>query len=411
MSSLILRLLVTAAGVALPSLLAEVALPGVHEELWVRAVSDGPGSAYLSIGALGLDGVLLSFVLVELTALIVPRWRALRRGPGRLALMRATFAFAAVLVVLQALYLSWATRSFGWGFVEPGLGPLVLDAVALLGGTLLLLAGARAVSRWGAGHGLSVVVVLGALPGWLERAWVSDGTGDPEAIARTLVLATIATAFLVGREVREERVPIAGLLPLLLPGWAMQMVGFATMFLPLALPGWVYASPPWVTVAFLVLLTLVPGWLARRDRSLAALRRRGPAIALSAACLFAIVEADRALDWEVSLLASGGGIAFFVMAVTVALDVLREAGLHARSELVAILAFSDVAVADRVGARLSEADIPFVMRGVGHRTLLRFFGPWVPVRLLVPVERAAEARRIARSEERREDYEEIASAF
>jgi len=413
MFSVIVRLLVTALAIALPSLLSGVALPGVFEELWSIAGADGlgPRQVHLSAGALGIDGVLLAFVLVELTALVVPRWRALRHGAGRLALMRATFMLAAALMLLQALYVAWALRSWGWDLVAPGWGPLLLDAAALCGGSLALLAGARAVSRWGAGHGLSVVVVLGALPGWLERAWATDRGNDPEAVARTLILATVGAVFLVGRSVRGERVPVAGLVPLLLPGWATQLVGLATIVVPLGTLSWMFATPSWLILVVVLGAMVLLDWLAHRDRGLHALRQRGPGLALSAALLVLVMEADRSLDWEVSLVAAGGGIAFFVLAVTVALDVLREAGLHARAELVPILAFSDIAVVDRVGARLAEADIAFVMRGVGHRTLLRFFGPWVPVRLMVPVDQAADALRIARSEERREDYEEIASAF
>lgn len=407
----VVRVLVTAVGIALPTLLAGVPLPGVYQELWELAGPDGPRRVHVSIAALGIDAVLLAFVLIELTALIVPRWRALRHGPGRLALMRATFALAAALLVLQAIYASWALRSWGWDLVEAGWGPLLVDAAALLGGSVALLLGARAVSRWGVGHGLSVVVVLGALPAWLDRAWAIDSGRDPEAVARTLVLATIGAVFLVGRRARRERVPVAGLVPLLLPGWVLQVVTLAAIFVPLGSLSWVFSTPPWVTFAVALALMVGLDWLGHRDRSFGALGQRGPALALSAAMLGVIVEADRALDWEVSLFAAGGGVAFFVLAVTVALDVLREAGLHARAELVPILAFSDIDVVDRVGERLAEAEIPFVMRGVGHRTLLRLFGPWVPVRLLVPVELAAEARRIARSEERREDYEEIANAF
>jgi len=373
------------------------------------ASATGLTSAHTSIVGNGLDGVLLAFVLVEITALALPRWRPLRHGRGRVQLMRATFIVAAALVVAQAMLSAWALRTFGWELIEPGLGPLLIDALALTLGTLALLVGARIVSRWGTGHGLSVVAVLGALPAWLARAEMTTATGDdPEALVRTLVFATMATVAILGREVRGERLPVAGLVPLLAPGWVMQLVSFASIFVVLDL-SWLFAPSLWTVVTVAMTLTIGLAWL--QQPGFASLRARGAAIALSAALPGLIVAGDRALGFDVSFFGAGAGLAFFVIAVACTMDVLREAGLRTRTRLVPILVFSDLAVADRVGRRLAEADIAHVMRAVGHRTLLRFFGPWVPVKLLVDRDRADEASRLAYAEANREAHEEITRFF
>ncbi len=46
---------------------------------------------------------------------------------------------------------------------------------------------------------------------------------------------------------------------------------------------------------------------------------------------------------------------------------------------------------------LTDASIPAFPRGLHHRTLLQFFGPYVPVTLLVPAAQATEAERIVRA--------------
>lgn len=417
------RMLVTAAGVALPTLLAQVVLPGAQG----AALPDDAGfvAQQTSIVGNGLDGVLLAFVLVELAALSFPRWRRLRQGVGRVHLLRATFVVATMVVIAQAMFNAWALRGYGWALFEPGFGPLLIDAGALVAGTGLLLVGARAVSRWGSGHGLSVVAVLGALPGWLVRADAATTGDDAELLVRTLLFVTIATVALLGREVRGERLPVVGLLPLLVPAWAMQVVAFVGLVTTFDLGalgalGWMFRPTLWTVVTVVLLLTFLPALLrsraARGATSSSQIRgilglSLGRGSAVSGAIAVAIVLADQSLGFDLSFFAAGSGIAYFVVALACVMDVLREAALRSRVQLVPVLVLTDLAMVDRVGERLAREDISHVMRGVGHRTLLRFFGPWVPVKLLVDRERAEEATRLARTEANREAYAEITRFF
>jgi hypothetical protein len=52
---------------------------------------------------------------------------------------------------------------------------------------------------------------------------------------------------------------------------------------------------------------------------------------------------------------------------------------------------------DPIVRALADAGIPAWARGVHHRTLLQFFGPYVPVGIVVPAERAEEANRTLRA--------------
>lgn len=405
-----LRILITAAGVALPSLLWLVPLPG-----WESPEAGAPvwfETMTLSVGALGLAAVLAAFVLVELVAAAVPRWRHLRHGQGRVQLLRVVFVVGAVLVLFQALYLSWVLRSFDFRLFRPGLGPILLDALVLIAGVVVLLLGARAVTRWGHGHGLSVVAVLGLCPPWFEASSAMTAGEDPETFARTLVIVAIGTIVLVGRPVRGERLPVVGLLPLLIPAFFVQLIVIPTLFVPIAALDWLYHAPYAVVLLVVGGLALGLPWLGARAPRWHEIRERAPAVLGSAAMVLAIVVGNRGMGWDTSFTgAAAYGLAFFVVAVTCVQDVLREMALGWRVELVPVLAFSDIVVVDRVSARLADADIAHVMRAVGHRTLLRIFGPWVPVKLLVERERAEEALRLARMEANRETYAEIAEAF
>lgn len=408
------RLFITVAAAALPSLLARLRLPGLEDP-------EATGAA-VSVGALGLDMVLCAFVVVELATWIVPAWRGARRdrvGPAataaRVARLRATMVLGVVLVLAHALYVAWSLRA--WGTATPGVGALVGDMAALVGGTAALLLAARVVSRRGIGHGLSVVVVLGALPAWLDGvALASSLSHDREMLARTLVLTALAAAVVIGREVRGHCLPTAGLLPLLLPTWLMHAWLMAGVFLALPLDhdlGAALYAPS--TAAMLTVTTLLTIALSRRLPTGSSPRARWaallPAVGGSALVPPAILGGDRALSLDVSWAAMGAGLATFVLAVAVAIDVLRELAIRARTPLVAVLAFDRPEVAARVGRALAAADIAHVMRGHAHRTLLRVFGPWVPMRLLVERERADEAARIARAEANREAYEELARNF
>ena len=402
----LVRLVVTLAAAALPTLLQRVPLPGFE------ALGEFDVMPAFSLGGLGLDAVLLAFVLVEIAALAVPRWRELR-WRGRVQLLRVTFVLAAALVLVQALLVVWLMR--GSEFFTPGVGPMLLDAVVLIAGVAILLGASRVVTRWGTGHGLSVVAVLGLVPRWFERADVGSASGDEEAGIRTLVFAALGALVLVGREVRGVRLPIAGLVPLLLPAWLLQGVVLVQLVIGVDLEPMFGGSVLMVaTVAAFVTIAIV-GLQVRTSRERAPpmqmLRALGPAIVLSIVATSAIALGDGALDLGTGLVGANAGLAFFVMAVVVLMDVLREASLRMHVRLVPVLAFDDVAAADRAGARLAKEDIAFVLRGVGHRTLLRFFGPWVPVRLFVETSRAEEAAAIARAEAQRDAHDDITRFF
>lgn len=406
------RVAMTALGVATPSLLAAVHLPidASFAGEWLDYDTGSSLDAALNPGALGLDAVLLAFVLVELVALAVPRWRRHRVGPGRVHLARATMAVGAVLVLAQAAIVAWGAS---W-FHGAGLATTIIHMLALVVGVLVTLAVARAVTRFGLGHGLSVVGVLGALPAWLAHLPPRLPSDDQESTARTLILVAVAAVVLVGRPLRGVRLPVAGLVPIFFIAWLLQGLLLAASFLPALAGSWLapLLAPSFGAFAGLVGITALGwAWLFAEDRSRAAAWTTWPALVVSVALVVGVVWADQQLGWLVSPVYANLQTAFFFVAVTVAVDVVRELGARWDGPLTLIETLDSVPVADRVGQRLADADIAFVMRGLGHRTLLRVFGPWVPIRLFVATENAAEALSLVRQELGRGDREALARVF
>ena len=79
-------------------------------------------------------------------------------------------------------------------------------------------------------------------------------------------------------------------------------------------------------------------------------------------------------------------------AAAVAMDVAGELRLEmTEGKLVAVRRIQKPDHADDLIESLREAGIPAVGQGAFHRTLLQFFGPFIPVDILVPAARATQA--------------------
>jgi len=410
--ALLERLVVTALGVATPTLLSKVhiSLGDLALDELLPLDSRVTFETVMSPGALALDAVLIAFVLVELAALAVPGWRRHRVGSGRVHLARATMVVGAVLVLAHAALTAWGA-SFVYG---GGLGHILVHMGVLVAGVVAMLVVARAVTRFGLGHGLSVVAVLGALPWWLEHLPERMPGDDQEGTARTLILVAVLAVVVVGRPLRGVRLPLAGLVPVLFVAWFFQVLLLVATLVPGFAGSWLspLLTPSAGVLAGIVGVTALGwAWLFAEDRSLRAWAVTWPALAVSVALVLVVGWADQQLGWLPSAFMANSQTAYFFIAVTVAVDVVRELGARWDGPLTLIETLDSVPVADRVGAKLAEADIGFVMRGLGHRTLLRVFGPWVPIRLFVSSDAADEALALVREELGREDREALAREF
>lgn len=423
---LLVTLLIPALYLAAQQLLL---VPGLHRAALVqlyRATSDAhaPGAwldrtPYSALG-LGLAPVLAAFVTVECLALLVPAWRRLRSGTPaqRRSLQRSaialTFAFALVQAWFLALYFTAGQPRFLHLF-EDSLTTRVLITATLIGGLAVTLLLAALLDRFGLGNGFSILLLTPLIPAALKLgAFVRLHEARDLLWLAVALLAVIAgTRWILQAHRRAAtpgpsviRPPTSGLVPI--TAGASLLALYASWSPPdLLAPGrpLYYVVLAALTIGGAVILTrlyLPPAKLAASWRRLATAQPSPPpdaelAQSLSSALvrtLVFLVALGAVLPWLMTAKHGAPPLDLFLVALAtaVALDLLAEwRARRAHGELVAVWPLHQVALLELALASLAAADIPVHPRAAHHRALLWFFGPYVPIELMVPAARAAEA--------------------
>ena len=391
---------------ALPWLLARVPLPGARE-----LVPEGRLASFeaVSLAALGITPWVTAFGLVELVALAVPRWRSLR-FEGRQKLVVASMVLGLALAVVQALGVAWWLRSTGARY---GLEVALVTTAALLVGVSALLVVAVALgSRYGLANGFSVLL------GSASAIGVADAVGELRLVASShewsdgAFLAALglfaAAVALTGRALRPRHgvpLPACGGVPLadasILLGLPQHLAGLGIVA-PLAF-AWFPGTERWelARAALLVGLGMAYSRAFNLPARVAAFTGRG----VQAAARDLRRASWLSIGWMLGL----AGLAWAAARTSVALpildlavvtaigwDLVREWGFRRRfpGAVTAVSLQRSYAV-DPVLADLQAAGIAACPRARSHRARLQFFGPFVPVAVLVPADRAVEARELA----------------
>ena len=448
--SLLLRLAVTLLAPALVLAGERIALPGVDLALLTDRLPPDLqrfDPANTSVLALGVMPFVNACLLVELVALVVPRWSALRHGGpgGRAKLARASALLGIVLAAFQ-----------GWGVAKmleatefmtrAGLLPELLVTATLIAGACCLLLLAQLIDRWGLVGGLALLTAVPPAIAAVHQA--AHALFDPEPAPTKVLAATIGGAALAAiatiamfrldraaparqasdigeRPYREpadvpratvERVPIpaSGVVPLSIASALLMLPAtLANVGLPLEgvaatlnrgdtifLAGYVV-----LIAASAVGLAYLFNWPARvaalwshlggrrtQDQIEASVRSRmGGAVIRTVAFLLALVAIGE-------LTGRFGGVRLaptvIALATALVLDAVTEwRQRRAMTDLVPIWPEHRPYAIDVARAALAEAGIAMHARGEHQRALLQFYGPYVPVELHVPskdAERASE---------------------
>lgn len=388
-----------------------------------RDLSSGRSSLFnlpeqsLTLGALGLTPWVAAFVVVELFALVVPAWRRLRdSGPaGRARLLKPTLALGLGLTAVQATLLSNQLMGLHELSGLAHLDQQLWIRAALIAGSLVSLALALLVSRFGMGNGFSVFFGVHALF-WL----LQDGLGillelengiiqrHDVLLTGVLVAAAVALALkLVGLSPGSPGDglprPLAGSVPLSL-----------SLFW-LLLPGTPFAVDQWEVLGvdnsslvyvvgdllFVAALTVALGWLLYRpervQRAQEALgvcggdARRALARGLVPALGFSLGVA--AVMHATMLVGVAFDALLLVVLLSIGRDLIGEARFRAEEGALAVAwPIQRLYLVEGALAVLERADIPAYPRGLHHRLLGQVFSPWVPVELLVPAADLERAR-------------------
>jgi len=399
-----------------PFLLPYFRLPGLNFE----GLHEGVATYWHSPFALGVQPFLIAFFLVELAALTLPRWRPLRVGgpAGRARLVSAVWKLAYFFCFLQAffsvLYLQRA------GFM--GLSPWTrLSAIlSLVAGTSLLVLLTQLVQRNGVGGGFSVLCAALLTPELMHAAsslQVLGATWPQEtrrAIAALVVVACASLCILRWRPRDANgvswptRIPACGLVPLI---ESTAILGFVV-----TLDSYLRSSPPRPAssvmvgnMALVVLSCFVLGVLFNRPHKVAAVSGEAGRASGSLTAVRGIV--GRAVGYSAAFVIGLRLIEFWIgktlpetadtsltnvvpliVVSAVALDIVEEVRAIVRHGVhVAVWPEHRVYAVDQAIRVLERAGIPAFPRSVHHRTLWHFGAPYIPIEIMVPIARAAEA--------------------
>lgn len=389
---------------------AQLPLPGINSVLL-----NPPGSKLPPLHAtmLGILPVLSAFVFIELIALASPALRWRRHDPrGRIGLSKAVAATALATALIQGWFIAHSLDALHQAFGIPlSLLSQLSVTASLACGTVLLAVVAGAINEHGLGNGYGVLGASSALIGVGQLAL--DGQLGLEQVPDCLMLA--ATAALTWAALRWRvasrqdavplHIPTSGVTPLLQSEGILLVLGLLNGFggrsealaegtRRLA----TMQQAPWGALGLTLSLTVLWSWLQARpallSRPAAAAGLPLPARGdwMRATLLSSVVSATVALLY----LAAPGtaelvGAATTMLATATVMDALADARAL-RAQLVPVAALHQVQHAGIAEHLLASAQIPCHLRGVHLRTLLAFFGPYVPVTVMVPADRGDEAR-------------------
>jgi hypothetical protein len=364
-------------------------------------------------------------------ALLVPRWRPLRIGgpAGRARLMRATVILGVLLTLLQSWFVAtWLAAVAG---TSPGLmsstlpGPAVLT-LTVAAGVLVLWVLAGLVSRHGLGNGISVILVAGVLgvPGSLwsmrqARPDSVDGGGSVALFAVAICAIVVVTSRVLRTRVGGPlglRLPTSGIIPvaeanalLALPASILALGGMTGAMAGAA--AWMPGMPDGIAIRLALVAALAVGF--------SLLFSRPSLVAGQVSAVDAGAAAQRtsafwlATAWSTAYVAGIAGVAWLLarwspsvlhdamwiaVSTAIGMDLVSEWRAHRRCrDLVAVWPVHRAQLADVAVRALQDAGIGAHTRGRYHRGLLYFFGPFVPIEIMVPAERAEEAASLLRS--------------
>jgi hypothetical protein len=367
----------------------QVPLPGLDREELEHRLGAFAHDVRLSVFALGLTPFISAFLLVEVAALIVPRWRPLRvAGPeGRGRLTHAAVLIGLSLAIIQATAMT--TYISRMGAAETG-NARVLVALTLVGGTCVLLAVAGVLDRVALGGGVSLLLTaLGVGAAW-------PGLSDPDQVSAVFVCAALlvvaGTIVVLRWRPREAPgappglpLPACGLLPWHLSASIVTFVGEA-------------ANGPTVIATLTAVLAVAFGFLFYRPSKVAAFApdpvgRVTRTVALSAAYVVGLALLEEYLLQQLGL--PPLRLLPLVLVVAVSLDVFEEArAVRRHGELVPVWPEHRLYAVDATLEALDSAGIPGLARSRYQRVLWHFFAPHIPIQILVPRARAEEAVRV-----------------
>lgn len=419
-----------------------IPLPGMDMNM-LDALGDSGGASAaptLTLSAVGIGPILAAAVVVELVAWLVQGWNAHRLSgfDGRRKLWRVTVTLGLLLAALQAYGLARLLDLVGQGYAsayaQPGLAAQITLVATWLGATCCYLLLAQLISARGLANGFVVLLVSFVLYGGVDSARhqalaAAQRVPDHNATAAMLthlslqlggiILVIAATTIVLWpRPSGPSRLPAPASGSEAIPT-AASLLASPTTLLVGVLGIWfssdvispVRASPLFdlsgsaFGVVWLVGVLLLTVALAVEfywpSRVAAAWRRAGvsaPEPRLGFATFYSLVfvlALHTVQQVQHRTIEDAGRVALVALATALVLDMARE--WRARGEMssmVPVWPEQRPYVVSAACQALARHGIESHARSFCQRRLLQGFGPYVPIEICVPHDRAHQARGI-----------------
>lgn len=364
------------------------------------------------VGELGILPATSGYLLVEVVAFLVPRWRPLRhQAEGRMRLERAATIMTLVLALFQsfgvAMWLEGLNDEATGRWADVYTGSRLITMVLLAAGAWAYLYIARMITSSGVGNGFSILLVIESVlrTKWAETTLTDflPGAGLSAMMAGMFVFAmsSVGRGYSPGQDVWRARLPTCGLVPLTsataLPTFVSSLAAFAIFKDALSD----------ITIGkgyLLVLVILITAVLSYLFNPREVIVEQAKELFNGSKLTFGDVDTElrrgasrsgmlMLLVFGVPLvLASdfplGFDLAVGIIALAVAKDLYDEFVFRYRTGAVTVaIRLQRVCSADLAVEALRRESIPALARSLYHRALMHFMGPYVPLEILVPMDR------------------------
>jgi hypothetical protein len=405
------QVLITAGVVALYFICGKVPLPFIV----LKTSTTAHFASRVNIMTLGFAPLTLGYVTVEFAAFLVPQWRWLRAGSqtGRAKLHRASLILGLFIAMGQTVFLILAFRNGGASLVSA-----VAAGVVLVGATAALVVLAQFTNNDGLGSGFTCLVLAAGIltiSAPIKNVLIAVQIGKiplSSFLGETLVLGLVGLLVVLlsselclpetASDVLRIGRPASGLAPITVIPAALAMLPALTgIGKPNANPwnspdGKLFWSCLLSVFVFAYLFNLPKRiarvWDALSPNPLEGLPRLKPAMVESALFIASAVGLQSFLI---------GWLKRFYVPDLVAVILVTAAVCDLAQEWLARGGAANLTIAWEIhqpyavapAMRLLEAQgfHPFA-RGLHVRCLLQFFGPYVPIQILVPLDEAQACR-------------------
>ncbi len=443
------RLLWTLALLVLWNFVRHFPLPGTNSE--ALELLEGIGGPRISLFALGLMPYITAYILVEIVARLVPRLRHLRTdGPGRARLRRAALILTLVIGIVQGQAIIWQLGTMAGVFVDNGTAFKWLLVLTLVAATFFIIWLADQISAKGCGHGISLIFLsgmLGSIPHDFEHTLLQykGALSSPQLVMPLLTLAG-AIFLIVFMERSARHIPIrytdgtetsfplklttAGTQPV---PWAYGALALSFFFIPVnesfdqvtrPMSTWIVTNLHQGTVVYtaasavLIIILYFPitalffnprdmiAYLEERNASLIPGGNDGKryiyrvleGMALVGSLYLVLLPLSIQVIWQLLQTEVTPVNGFeLIVAVCITLDLTGELLFRWRSNgLVRVAEFHEPWKAGLLRSLLEKENVPCVIRGYYHRSLLYLFGPYIEMPVFVERSNVNAAREVMR---------------